>query len=118
MSAREHLRAFAGRVPSPQTSLEAAWIARHLWERWPARRPPRALRLTRRPEATAEQWNGLRTKLEASRVELLAAHVDIVIEWAETTATVAVCLDGQGGRQLDIFEVLDLVALERQEATS
>jgi hypothetical protein len=107
MTAREHLWAFAERVMSYSTSLEALWLARKLFERWPARKRPQPLRLYRRPEATAEQWATLREQLEAARTELGQAGVPTRLEWNGQIATVTI---DDGPRQLDIFDELEGVS--------
>jgi hypothetical protein len=107
MSPREHLRAFAERVPSYRTSFAALWLAQRLFERWPARKQPRPLRLYRRAEATAEQWAVLRDKLEAARAQLAAAGVPTCLEWGEQIATVTI---DHEPRQLDIFDELEETA--------
>jgi hypothetical protein len=78
------------------------WVARRLWESWPPRRSPRAVRLHRRPDATAEQWQDVLAKLEIARAELAEAGIPIRIDWAEKTGSIAV--DVELDRQLSLIE--------------
>ena len=101
---RERLRPLATCGLGSGHPLEALWLARTLWNHWPPRTPPRPVVLIRRPDATDDQWDGVRVKLGTAVRRLAAAGVPVVIEWGASRAHARV---DNGDGQLDLFAMDD-----------
>jgi hypothetical protein len=97
---REQLQPLATAGVRSGHPFEALWLARTLWNHWPPRKPPRPVVLVRRPDATDEQWNSVRAKLEKAGRRLALCGVPVRVEWDAHAARVVV--DGDDG-QLDLF---------------